>query len=93
MTLPPESRIYHEIVIEAESSETEILLVDDHGHPVLGDKGVFRISVIPGEYYVEFGDEDRAYLIKLNQDLRLTESQVKERPSRSRPIPIVFYDN
>ena len=80
-----DGRTYFDIEIEGRSPDTEIWLGDDAGHLVQKEVGVFRSSLIPGDYVVEFGLGTTCYPIRLQENLRLTQSEIEAGPSCERP--------
>lgn len=77
--------VYYDLVIEAESQDTEIWLGDDEGHHVQKEVGVLRSGLLPGDYVVEFGLGSTTYPIALRKASRFTEAELTAGPSCPRP--------
>ena len=56
-----------ELVIVADSPDTDIWLGNDHGHLIQRATGTLTASLVPGEYTVEFGLGSFPYPIRLEQ--------------------------
>ena len=80
-------QMYHKLVIEASNESTEIWLGDDEGHFVQKGVSVLNTSLLPGNYIVQFGLGSDAYPIKLDNDKKITESQITNGSSCIRPVP------
>ena len=71
--------IYHKLTIFA-GLDTEIWLGDRFGHFVAKHTGVFEERLKPGRYVVHLGLKGPKYGIRLDRDLLLTESELRENP-------------
>jgi hypothetical protein len=78
---------YYDLVIVAESPDTEIWLGDDEGHFVQKETGTLSSSLLPGRYIVEFGLGASQYAIDLSAASHYTERQVTARESIPRRMP------
>jgi hypothetical protein len=65
-----------ELVIVADSADTQIWLGNDHGHLIQKATGTLKASLVPGDYTVEFGLGAFPYPIRLEQKSRYTESEL-----------------
>ena len=70
---------YHKLTIFA-GLDTEIWLGDRFGHFVAKHTGVFEERLKPGRYVVHLGLKGPKYGIRLDRDLLLTESELRENP-------------
>ena len=77
----------YDLVIVAESPDTEIWLGDDEGHFVQKETGTLSSSLLPGRYIVEFGLGAPQYAIDLSAASHYTERQVTARESIPRRMP------
>jgi uncharacterized protein (DUF433 family) len=82
-----DERIYHHLVIEAASSETEIWFADDDGYLVQKATGVLDTHVVAGDYVVEFGLRTTVYPVRLVADARHTEQDIRTWSRCPRPVP------
>lgn len=73
--------VYHKLTIVA-GLETNIWLGDRFGHFVAKHTGVFEERLKPGRYVVNFGLGGPKYGIRLDRDLTLTETQLRENPMK-----------
>lgn len=78
---------YYDLIIVAESSDTEIWLGDDEGHFVQKETGTLSSSLLPGRYIVEFGLGTPDYEIELSADSHYTERKLTAGESTPRRIP------
>ena len=78
---------YYNLVIVAESPDTEIWLGDDEGHFVQKETGTLASSLLPGMYIVEFGLGTPQYEIDLSADSHYTERELTAGASIPRRIP------
>jgi hypothetical protein len=78
---------YYDLVIVAESPDTEIWLGDDEGYFVQRETGTLSSSLLPGMYIVEFGLGTPQYEIDLSADSHYTERQVTAGASMPRRMP------
>jgi len=78
---------YYDLVIVAESPDTEIWLGDDEGYFVQKATGTLSSSLQPGMYIVEFGLDTPQYEIDLSSDSHYTERQLTAGASTPRRIP------
>jgi hypothetical protein len=78
-------RTYFDLRIIADSPSIEIWLGDDAGHLVQKEVGELRTSLIPGDYVVEFGLGTLCYPIRLREDSKYTQSELRSGPSCERP--------
>ena len=78
---------YYDLVIVAESPDTEIWLGDDEGYFVQKETGTLASSLLPGMYIVEFGLGTPQYEIDLSADSHYTERQVTAGASTPRRMP------
>jgi hypothetical protein len=81
-----DERVYHHLVIEAASLETDIWLADDDGHLVQKATGVLDIHVVAGDYVVEFGLGTTVYPVRLVADARHAEQDIRTWSSCPRPV-------
>jgi len=82
--------MYHELTIDATSSETQILLIDPNGHPAEQGTGSISTSVPAGSYYVAFGlRSGRCCAIQVDKDLRISQAELEASGTCSRP-PVRF---
>lgn len=65
-----------ELVIVADSPDTDVWLGNDHGHLIQRATGTLKASLVPGEYTVEFGLGSFPYPIRLEQPTRYTQSDL-----------------
>jgi hypothetical protein len=79
--------MYYDLVIVAESPDTEIWLGDDAGYFVQRETGTLSSSLLPGLYIVEFGLGTPQYEIDLSADSHYTERQLTAGASTPRRIP------
>jgi hypothetical protein len=77
---------YFDLVIVANSPDTDIWLGDDEGHFVVKGVGTLEEGLLAGRYTVEFGLGTTTFPIDLTQDTRLTEEEIRSGPSCPRPI-------
>ena len=84
---------YFDLTIETSSPDTDIWLADTDGHLVQKETGVLQTSVLPGNYVVEFQLGGTTYPIKLNQNQRHTEAQLRAGPSCPRPTVKLLDDD
>ena len=68
--------IYHDLVIVAESPNTEIWLGDNEGYFVQKETGRLSTGLLPGMYVVEFGLGAPRYDINLAADSHTTEAEL-----------------
>lgn len=78
---------YYDLVIVAESPDTEIWLGDDAGYFVQKATGTLSSSLLPGMYIVEFGLGTPQYAIDLAAASHYTERQLTAGASTPRRIP------
>ena len=78
---------YYDLVIVAESPDTEIWLGDDAGYFVQRETGTLSSSLLPGMYIVEFGLGTPQYEIDLSADSHYTERKLTAGGSTPRRIP------
>jgi hypothetical protein len=78
---------YYDLVIVAESPDTEIWLGDDEGYFVQRETGTLSSSLLPGMYIVEFGLGTPQYEIDLSADSHYTERKLTAGASTPRRIP------
>jgi hypothetical protein len=78
---------YYDLVIVAESPDTEIWLGDDEGYFVQRETGTLSSSLLPGMYIVEFGLGTPQYEIDLSADSHYTERKLTAGVSTPRRIP------
>ena len=78
---------YYDLVIVAESPDTEIWLGDDEEHFVQKETGTLSSSLLLSRYIVEFGLGTPQYAIDLSATSHYTERQVTARESISRRMP------
>ena len=78
---------YYDLVIVAESPDTEIWLGDDEGYFVQRETGTLSSSLPLGMYIVEFGLGTPQYEIDLSSDSHYTERQLTAGASTPRRIP------
>ena len=78
---------YYDLVIVAESPDTEIWLGDDEGHFVQKATGTLSSSLLPGMYIVEFGLGTPQYEIDLSADRHYTERQLTADAFTPRRMP------
>lgn len=79
---------YHDLVIVAGSTETEIWLGDDAGHFVQKEVGTLSTGLLPGTYTVEFGLGTARYEIRLATDCHYTEAQLTAGEPSPRRTPV-----
>jgi hypothetical protein len=85
LSISEENNRYYQLKISGNSSDVEIWIVDDQGHPVQKEDGILNTSLLTGKYIVEFGLGTPYYPIKLNQNLQLTQSEIEAGPTCERP--------
>ena len=78
---------YYQLVIVAESPDTEIWLGDDEGHFVHKETGSLSTSLLPGMYVVEFCLGTPQYEINLVADSNYTEKKLTAGKPSPRRIP------
>ena len=78
---------YYDLVIVAESPDTEIWLGDDEGYFVQRETGTLSSSLLPGMYIVEFGLGTPQYEIDLSADSHYTERKLTAGASTLRRMP------
>ena len=78
---------YYDLIIVAESPDTEIWLGDDAGYFVQKETGTLSSSLLPGMYIVEFGLGTPQYEIDLSADSHYTERKLTAGTSTPRRIP------
>jgi hypothetical protein len=78
---------YYDLVIVANSPDTEIWLGDDEGHFVQKETRTLASSLRPGMYIVEFGLGTLQYEIPLSADSHYTERKLTAGESTPRRIP------
>jgi hypothetical protein len=78
---------YYDLVVVAESPDTEIWLGDDEGYFVQKATGILSSSLLPGMYIVEFGLGTPQYEIDLSAASHYTERQLTAGASTPRRIP------
>ena len=78
---------YYDLVIVAESPDTEIWLGDNEGHFVQRETGTLSSSLLPGMYIVEFGLGTPQYEIDLSADSHYTERKLTAGESTPRRMP------
>jgi hypothetical protein len=78
---------YYDLVIVAESPDTEIWLGDDAGYFVQRATGTLPSSLLPGMYLVAFGLGTPQYAIDLSAASHYTERQVTAGASTPRRMP------
>jgi len=71
------NRKYHKLKIVANEPK-DIWLSDDEGFLVQKEDGLMDTSLIPGNYFVEFGLGNKQYPIKLDGDLEFKQSDFEE---------------
>lgn len=76
---------YFKLRITADSPTTEIWLGDDGGHLVQKEVGEMRTSLLPGDYFVEFGLGTSCYPIPLRAKMSTTQRDLESGPSCKRP--------
>jgi hypothetical protein len=81
----PSSSKYKSLIISATSPETDIWLADDEGFLVQKETGTLDTSILPGRYFVQFGDAKLGYWIDLQQELVLTEEDLCRSQTPSKP--------
>ena len=79
--------IYYNLVIVAESPDTEIWLGDNEGYFVQKETGRLSTGLLPGMYVVEFGLGTPQYEIDLAADSHYTEAELTADGSYPRRIP------
>lgn len=70
-------RKYHKLKIVANEPK-DIWLSDDEGFLVQKEDEVMDTSLIPGDYFVEFGLGNTQHPIKLDRDLEFKQSDFEE---------------
>jgi hypothetical protein len=78
---------YYDLVIVAESPDTEIWLGDDAGYFVQKETGTLASRLLPGIYIVAFGLGTPQYAIDLSAASHYTERQVTAGASTPRRMP------
>jgi hypothetical protein len=78
---------YYDLVIVAESPDTEIWLGDDAGYFVQRETGTLSSSLLPGMCLVEFGLGTPQYEIDLSAASHYTERQLTAGASTPRRMP------
>jgi hypothetical protein len=78
---------YYDLVIVAESPDTEIWLGDDAGYFVQKATGTLSSRLLPGRYLVAFGLGTPQYAIDFSAASHYTERQVTAGASTLRCIP------
>jgi hypothetical protein len=71
------NRKYHKLKIIANKPK-DIWLSDDKGFLVQKEDGAMDTSLIPGDYFVEFGLGNKKHSIKLDEDLEFKQSDFEE---------------
>ncbi|MFH5885901.1 hypothetical protein ACG2F4_16455 [Halalkalibaculum sp. DA3122] len=85
MTTYKENQQYYQLKIHGSSSDVEIWIGDNKGHPVQKAIGMLNTSLLAGKYTVEFGLGTQCYPINLSQNLQLTQSEIEAGPTCERP--------
>lgn len=85
MITSEENQQYYQLKIQGNSSNVEIWIGDDKGHPVQKEEGMLNTNLLAGKYTVEFDLGSQCYPIKLNQNLQLTQSEIEDGPTCERP--------
>lgn len=67
---------YFRLVIVANDPKTDIWLSDDEGFFVQTEMGVLDTSLLPGDYFVEFGLGTRKWPVVLAGNLKCYESEI-----------------
>jgi hypothetical protein len=78
---------YYDLVIVAESPDTEIWLGDHEGYFVQRETGTLSSSLLPGMYIVAFGLGTPQYEIDLSADSHYTERKLTAGESTPQRIP------
>jgi len=76
---------YKKLVILAQHTCTDIWLADDEGFLVQKETGEMKTSLLPGNYFVQFGESSLGFPFELREDLELSEEELCCSQTPSKP--------